>query len=79
MNIESYVFLICFVFLGIVAMISAYWNVTLEKKLDRKERIIKELQKENRILNLQVGALKELAGFKDEDEIKASIKYYEGE
>ena len=79
MNIESYVFLICFVFLGIVAFVSVGWYMTAEKELAKKKLVIKELQKENRILNLQVGALKELAGFKDEDEIKASIKYYEGE
>lgn len=78
MNIESYVFLICFVLLGIVALFSVGWYMTAEKELAKKKLVIKELQKEIRILNLQVGALKELANVKDEAEIKASIKYYEG-
>lgn len=66
MNIESYVFLICFVFLGIVALFSVGWYMTAEKELAKKKLVIKELQKEIRILNLQVGALKELANVKEE-------------
>ena len=65
MNIESYVFLICFVFLGIVALCSVGWYMTAERELQKKKLVIKELQKEIRILNLQVGALKHMANIEE--------------
>ena len=65
MNIESYVFLICFVLLGIVALFSVGWYMTAEKELQKKKLVIKELQKEIRILNLQVGALKHIANIEE--------------
>ena len=65
MNIESYVFLICFVLLGIVALFSVGWYMTAERELQKKKLVIKELQKEIRILNLQVGALKHMANIEE--------------
>lgn len=65
MNIESYVFLICFVALGIVSLITVGKLIAVEKELERKKQVIKALQKELRVLNLQVGALKELANIEE--------------
>ena len=65
MNIESYVFLICFVLLGIVALFSVGWYMTAERELQKKKLVIKELQKEIRILNLHVGALKHMANIEE--------------
>ena len=65
MNIESYVFLICFVLLGIVALWSVGQYMTTERELNKKKLVIKELQKEIRILNLQVGALKHMVNIEE--------------
>lgn len=49
MNIESYVFLICYAFLGITALFAVGRIIALEKELERKRRVIKSLQNELRI------------------------------
>ena len=73
MNIESYVFLICFVLLGIIALFAVGRLVAVENELNRKKMIIKMLQKLIRDVNnhneMQVAALKrEIATLKGEVE-----------
>ena len=48
MNIESYVFLICFVALGIVSLIAVGKLIAAEKELERKKQVIKTLQRVHR-------------------------------
>lgn len=73
MNIESYVFLICFVLLGIIALFAVGRLVAVEKELNRKKMIVKMLQKLIRDVNnhneMQVAALKrEIATLKGDVE-----------
>ena len=48
MNIESYVFLICFVVLGIVSLFTVGRLIAVEKELERKNQVIKTLQRVHR-------------------------------
>lgn len=50
MNIESYVFILCYGFLGLIAIYSVCRIISLEREIERKKQLIKVLQRENQFL-----------------------------